>query len=103
MATPNDTHVLKNESLTLSCNVTGFPRPIVRWEKDGQPLAKFDNEEYQIQSANEEVDPGVYTCIAENYLGITRHSFFLQVHGNSTVENEELLAYAFCTSSSCNH
>ena len=103
MATPNDTHVIKNESLTLGCNVTGFPRPTVRWEKNGQPLARFDNEEYHIRSANEEVDPGVYTCIAENYLGIARHSFLLQVYGNSKVENNELLVYEFCTSSSYNH
>ena len=95
MAAPKDnSYVLKNERLTLACNFTGFPRPTVRWEKDGQPLAKFDNEEYHIRSANEEVDPGVYTCIAENYLGIARHTFFLQVHGNSEVQNEELLAYA---------
>ncbi|XP_065836574.1 uncharacterized protein [Oscarella lobularis] len=83
ISTPNDTTILKGETVSLACLSTGSPRPIVRWEKDGRDVTLLngsENMELLIQNANETTDSGMYDCIAENYLGSVRHQFFVAVH-----------------------
>ncbi|XP_065836532.1 uncharacterized protein [Oscarella lobularis] len=82
ISTPNDTTILKGETVSLACLSTGSPQPIVRWEKDGRNVILphgSENGELLIQSANETTDSGMYDCIAENYLGSVTHQFFVAV------------------------
>ena len=70
--------------MSLFCLSSGFPQPIVRWEKDGENVTLSEgseNGELRIESADEATDSGLYDCIAENYLGSVRHQFFVAVNG----------------------
>ena len=53
--------------LYLSCNASGFPKPDLRWLKDGKPF-KEGSEAHNFTSL-ETSDSGLYTCIADNIAG----------------------------------
>ncbi|XP_065836595.1 uncharacterized protein [Oscarella lobularis] len=91
ISTPDDTTMLKGESVSLVCLSVGSPQPIVRWEKDGRNVTLpqgSKNGELRIQSANESTDSGMYDCISENYLGTVRHQFLVEVHVRPRITHE---------------
>ncbi|XP_066015799.1 hemicentin-1-like [Pocillopora verrucosa] len=76
-------NVTKEEgsNLTLFCNATGNPAPIILWTKDGSPIInnsriKFSthNRLLSISNVNRE-DSGHYRCVANNSLGNDTSNF----------------------------
>ncbi|XP_035826420.1 neuroglian isoform X2 [Aplysia californica] len=64
----------EGKDLTLSCQVTGKPKPKVVWYKGVQPLVhkRFqitEKGDLIIKKTNKKKDPGTYRCIAENKFG----------------------------------
>ena len=57
-----DVRVGRNE-LTLCCPVSGYPMPIITWERNGIQLQKSENHLYFISKVTQE-DFGNYTCTA---------------------------------------
>ena len=66
---------LPNTSVTVVCSVTGVPRPIISWTKDGQPIVLTHNvlitEDGKLLTLRsvEVKDKGLYTCTAKNSIG----------------------------------
>ena len=75
-----DQRVQQGQTVKLSCNITGSPRPIISWFKDGQQLPNDDR--YQQTDSESETsltisealptDGGVYECVAKNPAGECR-------------------------------
>ncbi|CAB05773.2 Zwei Ig domain protein zig-1 [Caenorhabditis elegans] len=64
------TTVEKGESVTLTCPVTGYPKPVVKWTKDSAPLAlsqsvSMEGSTVIVTNANY-TDAGTYSCEAVN-------------------------------------
>ena len=57
-----DVRVGRNE-LTLCCPVSGYPKPIITWERNGIQLQKSEKHLYFISKVTQE-DFGNYTCTA---------------------------------------
>ncbi len=86
MPTPLRIHVGINlrivayRELTIYCSATGFPTPVLSWEKNGEPIEKDEN----IHVGNEggklvfqklvPAQNGAYTCVASNAAGQDRES-----------------------------
>lgn len=91
---PGHLKVLLNQSATLECVVSGSPRPVIKWLKDGLQLE--DKEKYQMSTMGplcrlviENVDEscnGRYTCEATNKEG--RVSTFVRLQ---TVNDPKIL------------
>ena len=65
----------EGENLTLSCNVTSNPVPIMSWTRDGSPVDQSgrisfsaDKKQLTITHVNR-TDSGEYRCVASNELG----------------------------------
>ena len=66
----------ESSNISLMCEVSGHPQPIISWEKDGQPFDPelysnvyyLDEGEILIDKATENFT-GVYVCVATNSLG----------------------------------
>lgn len=58
---------ISGNNVSISCDVTGFPTPSVKWTKDGVLL---DAKESILSLSSVEVDnTGLYTCTATSPLG----------------------------------
>ncbi|XP_039268950.2 hemicentin-1-like [Styela clava] len=84
--------VLENNDAELFCDVEAFPKPTIRWYKDGQPVILprevLDSlEDYRILPIKKAQisDAGLYKCEAENVAGITEKNFRLNVHSKPKV------------------
>ncbi|XP_060630493.2 hemicentin-1 isoform X1 [Anolis sagrei] len=80
-----DMKVKENQSIMLTCEVTGNPIPEIAWFKDGQPFIEDDGHELMsngrflhITSA-QIADTGRYTCVASNTAGDKSKSFSVNV------------------------
>ncbi|XP_072488817.1 hemicentin-2 isoform X3 [Notamacropus eugenii] len=77
--------VIQSGEVTLECEATGKPPPVVTWEKDGQPVASEHGLLIQLQGRALQVEwaqaghAGRYTCIAENEAGRAERRFDLSV------------------------
>ena len=66
--------IIEGNKLELECMAPkGHPIPVIRWERDNQPLIESDRIKVtqmglKIRSL-QEIDAGSYTCIAENIAG----------------------------------
>ncbi|KAL0978112.1 hypothetical protein UPYG_G00166040 [Umbra pygmaea] len=75
--------VLRGEKLQLECIAAGVPTPNIKWFKKGGELnqkVKLENfnKTLRIDSVSEE-DAGEYMCMANNQIGSTRHTIYVQV------------------------
>ena len=66
----------EGSNLTLFCNATGNPTPIILWTKDGSPInnnsrIRFSkhNRLLTISNVSRTADSGHYRCVANNNLG----------------------------------
>ncbi|CAI2315280.1 unnamed protein product [Caenorhabditis sp. 36 PRJEB53466] len=64
------TTIEKGEAVSLTCPVSGYPKPVVKWTKDGSPLAlsksvSMEGTTVLIGAANY-TDAGIYSCEAVN-------------------------------------
>ncbi|XP_077487044.1 cell adhesion molecule Dscam1-like isoform X4 [Amblyomma americanum] len=63
---PRDVSVKETENTTLRCEVTGIPKPSIRWEKEGSVLATSGSKLALTKASK--ADSGVYKCTADNGL-----------------------------------
>jgi hypothetical protein len=90
LSVASDLHVVKDDTVVLPCNVTGVPRPVVAWYKDGLEIQLVLQSKFVLKGNDliiediVEDDFGVYKCTAENYLNSTEQVFHLFVNGNCT-------------------
>ncbi|XP_026178915.1 hemicentin-1 [Mastacembelus armatus] len=83
--TPGNVSVVLNQPITLVCDVTGSPTPVITWYKDGTPV--FVSNSIQILDLGKTLrllkaataDAGSYSCKAINVAGSTEKDFFLDV------------------------
>lgn len=58
---------LDGNGVTILCQVSGFPKPQIRWLKDGQ-VVQGEGDSYNVEAAVPD-DGGNYSCIASNVAG----------------------------------
>ncbi|XP_063586336.1 platelet-derived growth factor receptor beta-like [Penaeus indicus] len=98
----------ENKPFTLNCGVTGMPRPVVKWFKDGKLLTRdseffdgttfFDKNHQSIEFTYifEQKHVGIYTCRAENRLGVLEGSLTITVPAPGLSTGTKIgLAFAF--------
>ena len=77
--------VVENNSLVLSCEVVGTPRPTIIWSKDGREITDLksvkvlsEGQTFKIVHA-ETVHRGSYVCLAKNDIGTAEINFDVDV------------------------
>ncbi|XP_022799388.1 hemicentin-1-like [Stylophora pistillata] len=79
----------EGDELSLFCNATGNPVPLISWTKNGFSLDTSNNSRINFSNKGKQLtiknlskrDGGVYLCVAENSLGnATSHGATLEVH-----------------------
>ncbi|XP_008940595.1 PREDICTED: hemicentin-2-like, partial [Merops nubicus] len=96
-AGPSPLTVVVNERVTLECDATGTPAPVLLWLKDGNPVSSMVASGLQILSGGHVLslptarlrDSGTYTCVASSAVGEDRREATLQVRLSSTALGEE--------------
>ncbi|XP_049515695.1 hemicentin-1-like, partial [Dermacentor silvarum] len=85
-------NVVKGDNLVLFCNVTGQPKPVVRWLRDGLPL-EFRTGISLLQSGRslnlsslELSDGGKYVCIGTNNVGSAARAFEVEVQERPSID-----------------
>jgi len=63
---PQNVTVNETDPIVVSCDVSGFPEPSFKWEKDRQSLSQ--SKQLSIQTSNRS-DTGMYVCTASNGIG----------------------------------
>ena len=97
--------MLENETnpVTFSCQATGEPVPTISWHFNGVMVNESDTSEYNISDSTngnmitssltimnaQSSDVGIYTCHAENIIGIDRSSGILTVQGKDICSSYE--------------
>ncbi|XP_042309832.1 alpha-protein kinase 2 [Sceloporus undulatus] len=90
LSTLSSTSVPENEDVTLSCKISGNPKPEVTWYQNGQDInEQRDISNYEILEDNvnhvlhlfgcTEQQAGVYQIVARNCFGMAQSSAFLKV------------------------
>ncbi|XP_064650190.1 hemicentin-1-like isoform X2 [Lineus longissimus] len=87
--------VIQGNPITLPCKVTGDPRPLLQWTKDGNRIPVTDphyligeDGSLNIFSADPQ-DTAMYACTALNVAGITTKSMTLIVHVRPTIIRDQ--------------
>lgn len=65
--------MLESSSLTLICQASGVPRPIITWQLNGKLLERSDdviiNEDALVLNKTKKEQTGIITCTAKNVGG----------------------------------
>ena len=90
MTVGNNVTALTKTSVTIQCNASGIPPPVVTWTKDGQKISSGDK--YSIHDNGslfirepDESGAAQYTCTAENDFGKVSASSSVQIVGKFSV------------------
>ena len=67
-------------TVNLSCQVTGFPRPFIKWKIQERSTAIRENNRLVIRNVSR-YDQGQYICQASNNGGIAKEVFTVIVNG----------------------
>ncbi|KAM8995979.1 hemicentin-2 isoform 2-T2 [Ara ararauna] len=94
---PRSLRVLVTEPVTLECDATGTPAPVLLWLKDGNPVPnevvggpQILSEGHVLSLPNARLqDSGMYTCVASSAVGEDRHEATLEVQLPPTTLGEE--------------
>jgi len=86
---PRDTETPSGSTVTFDCFVSGEPRPTVRWQRGGEPVALTTSNKHAVTHDGSVLvirdvtvgDSGDYECVAENMAGTTRAIARLRVWG----------------------
>jgi len=71
---PQNTSALTGDTITINCNITALPRPMVTWLKDNQSV-EYDQRVVLLEDGSLQIndvqldDAGVYQCMASNING----------------------------------
>nr|DBA18217.1 TPA: hypothetical protein GDO54_016492 [Pyxicephalus adspersus] len=82
---------IENNFISLSCEVTGFPPPAIKWMKDGNVLSPSKHlfiipggRVLQIPQTRL-TDTGEYVCVAINQAGESKRTFYLNIFVPPTI------------------
>jgi len=84
---------LAGTEVTLPCDVTGDPWPVVSWSRDQLEIDFYsDDHKFMMQDRGSLIIPSAdvddaarYLCVAENPAGVVSQEIILVVHGTSTL------------------
>uniref|UniRef100_A0A3Q2CT39 Hemicentin-1 n=1 Tax=Cyprinodon variegatus TaxID=28743 RepID=A0A3Q2CT39_CYPVA len=82
---PSNASVILNEPVDLECDVTGSPKPVITWYKDGTPVVTSNSIQILDMGKTlkllraETADAGSYSCEAINIAGSREKIFVLDV------------------------
>ena len=87
---PQDTSVLTGDSVTISCNITALPRPMVTWLRDNETV-EYDQRLQLLEDGSLYIsnvmlaDDGLYQCMATNINGSVESEYgMVEVSGKLT-------------------
>ena len=90
--------VKEKQNVTLPCKATGFPPPVITWNKDGHVIEEerkdFKKRHLEIMNILYE-DRGIYTCTAENLLGRVQLSVNVTVKGKFAIKINETVSASY--------
>ena len=91
---PNPAVVGLGQSLTLTCQTDGFPKPSYSWKFNGKVIGDSQN---TLQLASAQVlSTGNYTCMAKNTFGSAQETRLVNVRCKfSTMTNSSSLKQTF--------
>lgn len=104
---PQDTSVLTGESVTISCNITALPRPMVTWLKDNETI-EYDRRLQLLEDGSLYIsnvmlaDVGLYQCMATNINGSVESDYgMVEVSGKMIdcvrcINKMDLISEATC-------
>lgn len=78
------------DTLKLNCSAVGNPKPIVSWKKSGDVIALGEVLEIEKLKFHHQ---DIYTCIAENELGVHKKSFKVEVMSAPIILNKKIQKY----------
>jgi len=84
---------LAGNEVTLPCEVTGDPWPVISWSRDQLEIEFYSEEhKYMMMDSGSLIipdvdvqDAGRYLCVAENPAGVVSQDITLIVHGTTTL------------------
>ena len=82
---PAYTSIAQGGSTSISCNVSGFPAPVIMWSRPNGLLSEnhvVEGDSLQIFNASME-DSGTYVCSAENKLGLDSSTAVVSVESKA--------------------
>ncbi|MEE6505501.1 hypothetical protein FKM82_005546 [Ascaphus truei] len=94
-AEPFNVSVTLHGTLTLTCEASGIPPPVMAWHRNNVPLTPGENIHLQsggrvLKLAHVQIqDGGLYTCLATNAAGQGRKDFVVDILVPPSMENEE--------------
>ncbi|KAI0235522.1 Neurotrimin [Lamellibrachia satsuma] len=92
-STSSDMTVTEGEAITLRCNGTGLPAPVIEWTRLGNALLPVGTERYQgveLKLVNVKAsDGGIYKCRVWNTVGAVIRSIDLKVRFQPVIEATE--------------
>ncbi|XP_034265503.1 hemicentin-1 isoform X1 [Pantherophis guttatus] len=89
--------VTEGNLISMMCESSGIPPPILAWRKNGSPLLVDPSGRVRILSGGRQLqisvaensDSASYTCIASNVAGITKKEYKLLVYVHPTIRDNE--------------
>ena len=93
---------IAGKSVTLKCQVEGFPKPSITWYKGNEPIALDGVKFVQLLMGSlqirklEPTDNGEYTCKAFNRLGTVSRTLPLPVQGEKEYKLQRYIKPSSC-------
>ncbi|XP_069772736.1 hemicentin-1-like [Narcine bancroftii] len=87
--------VIEGHSLSLFCECSGIPSPILQWKKNGMPLSAENTGHVIIHSGRQLLhisstrlsDGGQYMCEGTNVAGTSTRNYNVEVYATPTIKN----------------
>jgi hemicentin len=85
--------VMENRSITIKCNVRGYPTPSVLWFKNNKQLSA--NDTTLVIDNIQDNDAGVYECAAQTLLGKASKLLKIVVNSPPKIRNQEKQVFIY--------
>ena len=100
---PDNVQAPIGSRVQFDCQVTGNPRPTVKWQRDSIPISLTTSHKHQVTSDGSLIiqdvnrnDVGIYECIAENFAGSSLAEATLEVVGELFELTREVQSKCHC-------